>query len=102
MRLKELLDSIHESADTSTPEEVLKACRLIIRVQEMKASESDTLTGAFKHGPLHDGDVPSKTGRDILVSEGFMAKVVVKGEDGFNACTYRGLMAFRILEALRG
>ena len=28
------------------------------------------------------------------------ANVVVKGEDGFNACTYKGRWAYRILKAM--
>lgn len=101
MNLKVILESIHESPDTSSPEEIAKAVCLIIRAEEMKGNESDVIIGAFKNGPLHDGDVPSKSGRDSLVSDGFIAKVVVKGDDGFNALTYSGLMIYRILMAMR-
>ena len=55
-----------------------------------KFSVSDTLVGMHDHGPLHDGDVVSKAERDRLLSGGYCAKVVVKGLEGFNACTYRG------------
>jgi hypothetical protein len=99
MNLKNLLDSIHESVELSTPEELKKACELIIRVQNMNSGERDTLLCAHKHGPIFDGDVPSKTARDQLVSEGFMEKVVVKGQDGYNACTYKGNWAHHLIEA---
>jgi hypothetical protein len=100
MKLKTILDAIHESADTSTPDELACACKRIIRAQEMSGGEIDTLHAAFMSGPLHDGDVPSKSCRDTLLSEGFIAKVIVKGNDGFNACTYSGSVLYRILESL--
>lgn len=52
-----------------------------------------------KMAPLFDGDVPSKSGRNSLLEKGYIAKVVVKGEDGFNACTHKGMWAHRLLEA---
>lgn len=97
MRLRALLDAIHESLELSTPQEIYKACDLIIRVQEMTPGERDVLIGAWKHGPLFDGDVTSKTSRDQLLRDGFMAKVVVKGQDGYNACTFLGHLAYRLL-----
>ena len=98
-KLKHLLDALHECLETSTPEEVKAACRLIARVQEMEPHERDVIRCAYRKGPLFDGDVPSKTGRDMLLEDGFIAKVVVKGEDGFNACTHKGAWAYRLLEA---
>lgn len=101
MNLKTILTAIHEDIETSSPEELTKACKLIVRAQEMKSHEYDVIIAAFKHGPLHDGDVPSKSGRDSLLSEGYIAKVIVRGEDGFNALTYRGSAIYRILEAMK-
>ena len=97
--LKQLLAALHETPETSSAKEIKEACELIIRVQAMDGGERDTLRAAFKHGPLFDGDVPSKTARDVLVSDGFIAKVVVKGEDGFNGCTNNGAWAYRLIEA---
>lgn len=99
MKLEALLESIHESADLSTSEELVRALKLIIRVQEMNSAERDTIRAAFRNGPLYDGDVPSKSSRDVLVEDGFIAKVVVRGSDGFNACTYRGKWAYKLIEA---
>jgi hypothetical protein len=95
--LKQLLDALHEGMDTSSAKEIMDACELIIRVQSMDGGERDTIIAAFRNGPLFDGDVPSKTARDTLILEKFMAKVVVKGEDGFNACTNKGAWAYRLL-----
>lgn len=97
--LKELFDAIHESAETSSAAELKTACELIIEVQAMDGGERDCLYAAYKNGPLFDGDVPSKAGRNSLLAKGYMAKVVVKGEDGFNACTHKGAWAHRLLEA---
>lgn len=97
--LADLLDALHESTELSSAEELKDACELIIRVQAMNGAERDTIRAAFKNGPLWAGDLPSKSARDTLVSEGFMSHVVMKGEDGFNACTNKGARAYRLLEA---
>lgn len=97
--LKQLLDAIHESTETSSAKELQSACELIIEVQAMDGGERDCLYAAYRNGPLFDGDVPSKAGRDSLLEKGYMAKVVVKGEDGFNACTHKGAWAHRLIEA---
>lgn len=97
--LKQLLDALHESADLSSAEELKGACELIIDVQAMTALERDCIHAGYKHGPLFDGDVPSKSGRDRLLDKGYMVKVVVKGEDGYNACTHKGAWAYRLLDA---
>lgn len=99
MNLKSLLEAIYESPETSTPEELKRACELIIRVQAMTSAERDVIRCTWLYGPSYDGDIPSKSGRDILLAEGFVAKVVVKGEQGFNACTYRGHAAYRLIGA---
>jgi hypothetical protein len=99
-KLNDLLNALHESTETSSPKEIKTACELIIRVQAMTPGERDTIRAAFKNGPLFDGDVPSKTDRDQLLEEGFIAKVVVKGEEGYNACTYKGGWAYRLLAVM--
>lgn len=100
MKVEKLLSSIHSSVELDSAEEIKENIKLIIRVQDMGSGERDTIRAAFRHGPLYDGDVPSKSSRDALVKDGFIVKVVVKGEDGFNACTYKGRMVYRILEAI--
>jgi len=97
--LKQLLDAIHESTDLSSAEELKSSCELIIEVQAMDGAERDCIRAAYKRGPLFDGDVPSKSGRNSLLEKGYMAKVVVNGEDGYNACTYKGAWAYRLIEA---
>lgn len=97
--LKQLLDALYESTDTSTAEELKRALELIIEVQEMSAGERDCIRAAHEAGPLFDGDVPSKLARDLLVTKRYLAHIVVKGESGYNACTYKGASAYRLLKA---
>lgn len=97
--LKELLDVLHESTELSSEKELKSACELIIDVQAMGSDERDCIRCSYHQGPLFDGDVPSKSGRDRLLEKGYMAKVVVNGEDGYNACTHKGAWAYRLLEA---
>jgi len=97
--LGQLLNALHENLDTSSAEEIKDACELIIKVQAMDGGERDTILVAYRNGPLFAGDLPSKTARDSLIADGFMVHVVVKGEDGFNACTHKGAWAYRLLEA---
>lgn len=47
----------------------------------------DTLIALVEEGPVYDGDLPSKTARNDLVRWGYAVKVIVKGEDGFQAAT---------------
>lgn len=58
----------------------------------LTGAEKDTLIALVEQGPLWDGDVPSKQGRDSLVRRGLAVKVVVKGEDGWQAATTRAAM----------
>lgn len=97
--LKSLFNVLHEDVDLCSAEEIKTVCKLIIAAQEMDSAEAETLIACFARGPLHDGDVPSKRGRDSLLSKGFLAQIVVNGEDGHNACTHKGAAAFKIIKA---
>ena len=63
----------------------------------LTGSEMDTLIALVEQGPLWDGDVPSKHGRDALIAQGLAVRVVVKGEDGWQAATYAGRDAYKAL-----
>jgi hypothetical protein len=63
----------------------------------MTPSEKETLIALVESGPLWDGDVPSKTGRDSLIEKGLAVRVVVRGEDGWQAATYAGRDAYKAL-----
>ena len=96
MRLKDILESIcYTNLDSA--EEIAEAVNLIIEVQDFKNREVDTLLCAFNQGPLFDGDLPSKEARNTLIDKGYICKIIVKGEDGFNACTQKGALANKLL-----
>jgi hypothetical protein len=61
----------------------------------LNGGEIDTLVALVESGPLWDGDVPSKVARDSLIARGFAVRVVVKGEDGWQAATYAGRDAYK-------
>ncbi len=56
----------------------------------LSGGAKDTLIALVKNGPLYDGDVPSKAGRDELIDLGLCGKAVVKGEHGYQVANYRG------------
>jgi len=53
-------------------------------------SYRDDLVALVESGPLWDGDVPSKSGRDEAITKGFAIRVVYQGQDGYTAATYKG------------
>lgn len=61
----------------------------------------DTLKALVEQGPLWDGNVPSKAGRDALIEQRLAVRVVVAGEDGYTAATYAGRDLFRKYVELR-
>lgn len=62
---------------------------------------SDTLLAIYSRGPLEDGDTPSKSHRDILLSIGVITKCVVNGSDGYQVYNYLGRDVVRVL-SLKG
>ncbi|HHA2844576.1 hypothetical protein [Stenotrophomonas maltophilia] len=54
----------------------------------------DTLIALVEEGPLWDGDLPSKRGRTELLDLGMAVCIVVKGQDGYQAATYAGRIAY--------
>lgn len=66
-------------------------------MKTLTGAEKDMLVALVEQGPLWDGDVPSKTGRDALIAQGLAVRVVVKGEDGWQAATYAGRDAYKAL-----
>ncbi len=50
----------------------------------------DTIIALVENGPLFDGDVPSKHARDSLIEGGYVCRVIMEGEDGYNAATHKG------------
>lgn len=57
----------------------------------------DVLHNLFLKGPVYDGDICSKSGRDTLLDHGYCVKVIVKGEQGYNALNYKGGKLLKIM-----
>lgn len=57
---------------------------------DLTGGEFDTLIALIENGPLEDGDVPSKSGRDGLLDKGFAVKMIKDGQDGYQAASYAG------------
>lgn len=64
--------------------------------QLLDGASLDTLHALIKVGPIWDGDLPSKAGRNRLIELGLAAKCVVKGQQGFQVATYRGWHVFHV------
>lgn len=84
--------------------DVTENVRLICMIDFAKQNPRlfEQLNQLVTTGPLWDGDVVSKSDRTDLVRIGACEKVVVKGEQGFNACTYFGWELWRVYQWLRG
>lgn len=98
--IKKLLKVDCESLDTSSNNELAQFVRMAMLAEDAILNSSDTIMGLHNNGPLRDGDVPSKQERDWLLSNGLACKVVVNGEDGYQALTYKGARVFRLMEAI--
>ena len=60
----------------------------------MTGAEIDCIVALVERGPLWDGDVPSKRGRDSLIEQGLAVRIIVAGADGYTAATYAGRDAY--------
>lgn len=50
----------------------------------------DTLYALVERGPIEDGDIPSKSGRNDLIEHGYAVNVIVNGQHGYTAATALG------------
>lgn len=71
------------------PQDIYDMCAWVAR-QHIDGATIDTLRALIEVGPVWDGDLPSKAGRNTLVELGLAAKCVCKGRQGFQVATYRG------------
>jgi len=70
--------------------------------RDLSGAARDTLICLCRKGPTWDGDVPSKSGRDELLTKRLAAKIVLaKCEEGYQAATYLGAKVWKAGTALR-
>lgn len=91
--IKTIYKNVFGDSSLDTKEE--QKLQLAIVKDSVNINIIDTVTALFERGPLFDGDVPSKSERDWLLENDYCEKVVVKGEDGYNACTHKGAWLYR-------
>lgn len=81
---------LFDRPDLMTESELQHELKAHLDAQKLSSAALDTLRALLERGPLGDGDVPSKSGRDELLEIGAAEKIVVNGEDGYQAATYYG------------
>ena len=91
----------HERPDIDDKNELVELVHMIDFAKHNRGLH-EQLSQLHIHGPCWDGDVISKGDRSALLDIGACAKVCVKGEDGFNACTYFGRELLQIFDWLHG
>ena len=73
---------------------MLVALALLVRSkmpQVLTGGEIDTLVALIERGPLRDGDIPAKAGRDGLHTLQYVAQVVINRDSYFWVATTKGL-----------
>lgn len=58
--------------------------------ESFDGGERDTFHALMRHGPVWDGDIPSKTGRDELLTLGLAVRCCLKSAHGYTALSYLG------------
>ncbi len=66
----------------------------------MTPEQHEALRVMVKCGPLHDGDVPSKQGRDELLTLDLAVRCVVRGNQGYTAARYLGWVVHNWVSAI--
>lgn len=61
------------------------------KMEALTGAEIDTLVALVERGPLHDGGIPSKVGRNGLIALGFAAQIVAYQDYMQYAATNKGL-----------
>ena len=60
-------------------------------MEALTGAEIDTLVALVERGPLRDGGLPSKVGRNGLLALGYAAQVVIDQDYMYYAATSKGL-----------
>lgn len=64
----------------------------------LESWQRNTLAQLIEHGPIWDGNILSKNGRDDLISLGLASRACVKGQQGFTVANYIGWDVYQIGE----
>lgn len=96
---KILNEVMHIQTSVSTDKEIIEALSMFLEIKGFGSGEVDTITACF-YGPIDAGDIPSKVAASYLSDKGYAQRIVVKGDEGYLACTHKGAVAYRVLKAL--
>ncbi len=97
--MKTLLEAMNVSILHDSDAEIAEGVRIMQMSEEITGVEISTLRALYEYGPLDDGDVPSRVGRDMLTEKGLANRIIQKGEHGYSACTYKGAQLILFLFA---
>lgn len=87
--------------DIDDVEDIEQITKILVTASRIRnVSLAATLDAIVTRGPLYDGDIPSKSDRDALLGHGVIEKVVVKGEQGYQAANYFGWAVWKSLKAI--
>ncbi|QQV92297.1 hypothetical protein MOC16_gp134 [Klebsiella phage vB_KpM_FBKp24] len=84
-----------EESDLAYAAELEKTVTMLLERKDV-GHVIGTMNQLIVDGPVYDGDILSKSGRDFLLMEDYAAKVVVKNEQGFTAMNYKGYHLHRL------
>lgn len=90
-----------ENVELSTRDELYEVLRMMDFAKHNRRIH-EQLFQLHQNGPIYDGDLICKSDRTDLMEIGACAKVYVKGQDGYNACTYFGRTLLGIFDWLYG
>jgi hypothetical protein len=94
-----LIKDVFGDPNLMSKNELKEALELIGIAVTMSGAARDTLLQLRDKGPIWDGDLISKAGRTELIDNGGAVQCVVKGQQGYQACTYQGWVLAKLIEA---
>lgn len=91
------LELLYITPDLSSAQEIQDGIDLCNEVVNLSGAARDTLEQLYLSNPVEDGDLCSKRGREELVMLGMAARIVVKGQEGYTACTQKGFWVRKLM-----
>ena len=87
-----------EASKYSTEDEIEHALKALNIAANLSGNAKEVLKQLVRTGPVWDGDVVSKSGRDECLNHRIINKILVGGEQGYQAVNYFGYSVFKIVQ----
>jgi len=89
---KERLEKLYEELDNccSDKDSIIYDNAALKMDRLFDNGKKDVLKQLVEDGPKEDGNIASKSARDILISWGLASRAIIKGSYGFTVANYRG------------